>query len=258
MVGFREQVCQWGGLRTIVPIGNGIVRRGHLCVMAIHRSTKLWRALTIIVSLLIVKVTVEVMLGYVQYFPPNFRSDFLQGRESYFFGAYRWAFYPHIVTGPAALFAGLVLVSDSFRVKFPRCHRNLGRIQVANVLGVVTPSGLWMSYYTATGTVAAIGFALLSLLTATCTAFGWRSAVRREFAIHRRWMGRSFLLLCSAVVLRVVVGLATVLDVQVAWFDPLASWSSWVVPLLIFESIGRRQRANGRSLSSRITPPSTS
>ena len=226
--------------------------------MAIHRSTRLWRALTIVVCLLIVKVTIEVMRGYANYFPPNFSSDFLQGRESYFFGAYRWAFYPHIVAGPLALFMGMLLISESFRSRFPKWHRNLGRVQVANILCVVTPSGLWMSYDTATGPIAAIGFAILSVVTATCTTLGWRSAVRRQFHIHRRWMERSFLLLSSAVVLRVIVGFGTVIGVQAVWFDPLASWSSWVVPLLIFESMGLRQRARGRTLFSRVTPSSTS
>jgi uncharacterized membrane protein len=221
--------------------------------MAIHGSTKLWRALTIIVSLLIVKVTVEVMLGYVNYFPPNFRSDFLQGRKSYFFGAYRWAFYPHIVSGPLALFMGMLLLSESFRSRFSKWHRYLGRVHVANVLGVVTPSGLWMAEYASTGPIAAVGFAVLSVLTATCTAFGWRAAVRRKFPIHRRWMSRSFLLLCSAVVLRVVVGLGTVIGVQATWFDPLVSWSSWIVPLILFEWIGLRQRATPNTLA----PPTT-
>lgn len=225
--------------------------------MAIHRSTRLWRALTIIVCLLIVKVTVEVMLGYANYFPPNFRSDFLHGRESYFFGAYRWAFYPHIVAGPVALFMGILQISESFRSRFPKWHRNLGRVQVANVLCVVAPSGLWMSYDTATGPIAAVGFALLSVLTATCTALGWRFAVKRQFAIHRRWMSRSFLLLCSAVVLRVVVGFGTVIGVQAVWFDPLASWSSWVVPLILFEWIGVRQRATPRSLAPSASPLTT-
>ncbi len=221
--------------------------------MAIHRSTKLWRALTIVVCLLIVKVTIEVILGYANYFPPNFRSDFLQGRESYFFGAYCWAFYPHIIAGPLALFMGMLLISESFRSRFPKWHRNLGRVQVANVLCVVTPSGLWMSYDTATGSIAAIGFAILSVLTATCTALGWRSAVKRKFPVHRRWMGRSFLLLCSAVVLRVVVGFGTVIGVQAVWFDPLASWSSWVVPLILFEWIGLKSRRQARS----PTPPTS-
>jgi uncharacterized membrane protein len=193
--------------------------------------------LAITSSLLIIKVTVEVMLGYSNYFPPNFESEFLYGRQHYFFGEYRWAFYPHIVSGPLALWLGLVLISEKFRLRFPTWHRNLGRIHVVNVLGIVAPSGLWMAHDTSTGTIAAISFATLSVLTGAFIALGWRAAVRRQFAVHRRWMWRSFLLLCSAVVLRLFGGLGTVMQVQSVWFDPIASWASWMMPLTTFELI---------------------
>lgn len=207
-------------------------------MMAINPLTILRRVLVVVIALLICKVTVAVMLGYSNYFPPNFQSDFLHGRENYFFGAYRWAFYPHIASGPVAILLGMVLISESFRRRFPKWHRNLGRVHVLNVVCVVAPSGLWMASDTSTGTIAAIGFAILSVVTGTCAALGWRAAVRRQFAIHRRWMWRTFLLLCSAVVLRVLGGLGTVLEVQTLWFDPIASWLSWLVPLAAYELSG--------------------
>ena len=210
------------------------------CIMANAHTTTLQRVLTLLTGLLILKVTVAVMLGYVNYFPPNFDSDFLGGRERYFFGAYQWAFYTHIASGPVSLFLGLTLISERFRMRFPKWHRLLGRVQVANVLFLVTPSGLWMSWYAATGTVAGISFALLAVLTATCAALGWRAAVMRRFAIHRRWMWRCFLLLSSAVVLRLVVGLGIVMEVQSHWFDPVVSWVSWVAPLATHELLQRR------------------
>lgn len=206
--------------------------------MANTHTTTLQRVLTLLTGLLILKVTVSVMLGYVNYLPPNFDSDFLRGREGYFFGAYQWAFYTHIASGPASLFLGVILISDRFRMRYPKWHRLLGRMQAANVLLLVTPTGLWMAYYTSTGIIAGIGFASLALLTGTCVAFGWRAAVKRRFQVHRRWMWRCFLLLCSAVVLRLVVGLGTVVGVQTPWFDPLISWASWLVPLSLFELSG--------------------
>src|SRR5262245_53357455 len=104
--------------------------------------TTLRRAVVVVAVLLIVKVTVEIALGYANYFPPNFDSDFLRGRQGYFFGTYQWAFYSHIASGPIALLGGLVLLSERFRLRFPKSHRNLGRLHAVNVLCVVTPSGL--------------------------------------------------------------------------------------------------------------------
>ena len=205
-------------------------------------STKLPRFLAFLAGLLILKVTVSVILGYRDYFPPNFESDFLRGRESYFSGNYQWAFYSHIVSGPVSLILGLILISEQFRIRFPSWHRCLGKAQIVLVLVLLAPSGLWMAYYAETGVVAAIGFSGLALATGLCALFGWQSAVQKRFVDHRRWMLRCYLLLCSAVILRLIGGLATVTAVEGTWSYPLAAWASWLLPLAAFELSGAFNR----------------
>jgi len=200
-----------------------------------HRSKLSECILALLAGILILKVTASVISGYHNYFPPDFASDFLRGRQGHFWGAYRWAFYAHILSGPVSLILGLILVGDVSRARFPRWHRHLGRLQAACVLLLVTPSGLWMAYYAAAGPIAAVGLAALAIATATCAALGVRSAVTRRFADHRRWMWRCYLLLCSAVVLRLIGGLATVTGMTAPWVDPLATWPYWLGPLAAFE-----------------------
>ncbi len=113
---------------------------------------------------------------------------------------------------------------------------------------LVTPSGLWMAYRAEAGPIAGLGFAALAVATGTCVALGWRSAVQRRFADHRRWMWRCYLLLCSAVVLRLIVGLATVTGFQGAWLDPVVAWVSWLLPLMAFELSGTKNQQIRRSL----------
>lgn len=210
------------------------------------------RVVTFVAALLVVKVTLSIVLEYRDYFPPNFRADFLLGRESYFFGAYRWAFYAHIVAGPVVLLAGLALVSERFRRRRPAVHRSLGKLQIALVALVVAPSGAWMAWYAQSGGVAGLGFFLLAMATAGCAVMGWRSAAGRRFVEHRRWMWRCFLLLCSAVVVRLVGGLATVTGVDADWVYPLTAWGSWLGPLGAFELLefqSRRGRRRGQGAS---------
>ena len=64
---------------------------------------------------LILRVLVAILANYPDYFPPHFDSLFLQGREARFSGAYRAAFYMHILSAPFVLFNGLVLLSESVR-----------------------------------------------------------------------------------------------------------------------------------------------
>jgi hypothetical protein len=206
----------------------------------------LQRLLVILVVVLIWKVTLSIVLEYRSYVPPDFESDFLRGREPHFWGAYRWAFYLHLISGPPSLIFGTVLVSQRLRRWSPGWHRRLGRVQVALALLMVAPSGLWMAFYAATGAIAGIGLSLLAVATACCAWFGWTAAVGRRFGDHQRWMWRTFLLLCSAVVLRLFGGLATVLELDAPWLYPLSTWACWLVPLLVFE-ISSRSVAQGRN-----------
>jgi hypothetical protein len=206
------------------------------------------RVLIVLAVALILKVTASVVSNYQNYYPPNFTSDFLRGREGYFFGAYQWAFYTHILSGPVALVAGLILISERFRGCFPRWHRYLGRVQVANVLLLVTPSGLWMAGHAAAGPIAGAGLATLAVATASCAGLGAQAAMRRRFVEHRRWMWRCYLLLCSAVVLRLIVGLVTVVGITTPWVDPLAVWLCWLVPLVAFEVCERVNRTAGHRI----------
>jgi hypothetical protein len=229
------------------------------------RSIRLLRILRLLACVLILKVTLSVVLGYRDYLPPDFASDFLRGREAYFFGPYQWAFYSHIVVGPVTLVLGLILVSEQFRTRYRMWHRWLGKIQAMIVLVILVPSGLWMAPYAETGAVAAAGFFMLSIATGVCVLFGWRMAVRRRFAEHRRWMARCFLLLCSAVVLRLFGGLLTATGVGAAGSYPLAAWASWLAPLAVFEFVstkrGRLTRAaipDGRHSSASAGPSSLS
>jgi uncharacterized membrane protein YozB (DUF420 family) len=210
------------------------------------------RLLALLAGLLVLKVTLSVVLGYRDYFPADFQSDFLFGRAAYFWGAYAWAFYAHILAGPITLVLGLVLLSQRFRTRLPEWHRRLGRVQGMLVLGLLVPSGLWMAWYAQADGVARVvagaGFAAVSVATGFCVAMGWRRAVQRRFAVHRVWMMRCFLLLCSAVVLRVIGGLSLVTGVDGDWRYAATAWGSWLVPLAAFElrSVGRRWLA-GRS-----------
>lgn len=191
--------------------------------------------LAFLAAVLVCKVTIGVVMAYRDYLPPNFQSDFLLGREAYFWGAYSAAFYAHLAAGPATLLLGTLLISERFRGMAPTWHRRLGRLQGGLVLLLLVPSGLWMSRYAATGAIAGLGLAALAIATAACVLLGWKAAVERRLAHHRLWMGRLFMLLCSAVVIRMIGGLATVVGFNALWLYPLSAWASWLVPLAAFE-----------------------
>ncbi len=116
--------------------------------------SRLQFALKWMVVLLIIKVTITIVSNYVQYIPPNFQSDFLIGRERYFFGVYSVAFYAHILASPLTIVSGLVLLNRQMRGARPQLHRRLGQVHLMVVLFLVVPSGLVMSRHALNGWTA--------------------------------------------------------------------------------------------------------
>jgi len=198
---------------------------------------------------LILRVLVTILANSPDSFPPDFDSLFLQGREATFTGLYRPAFYVHIVCGPIVLVNGLILLGERFRRRHSGLHRVLGRVQVFVLLLFVLPSGVVMSRHAFGGWPAGVSFLLLAVATGWCAVAGVIHARRRRFEEHRRWMLRSYVLICSAVALRLISGATGLVEVpspEEAYV--VAAWSSWLFPLAAFE-MAERFRARQQSLS---------
>jgi len=189
---------------------------------------------------LILRVLVTILANYSDYFPPNFDSLFLQGREAIFDGAYRAAFYVHIFSGPVVLLNGLILLSEYIRRRQSGWHRILGRIQVVVLLLLVLPSSAVMSRHAFGGWPAGLSFLLLSAATACCAIAGVIQARRHRYDLHRRWMLRSYVLIFSAVSLRLISGAAGLFGVPSPEHAYIfAAWTSWLLPLAAFEIVER-------------------
>ena len=199
----------------------------------------LLRVLKWTVILYVLRTTLLIVLKYVDYFPPNFSSDFLLGREGYFYSYYRWAFYTHVIISPPTLIVGLLLLSTAFRTNYVRWHRRLGKMQVVMVLFFVAPSGLIMARHAQSGFYGGISLAVLAIATAITVVMGWCAVRNKQFNRHQLWMTRCYILLSSAVVLRTLGGLAEVFGID--GIDPFNAWACWIVPLLIYEWFKPRQ-----------------
>lgn len=200
------------------------------------RHSILKAALGWLAIVLILRVLVTILANYPDYFPPDFDALFLQGREATFTGVYRTAFYVHILSSPIVLMNGLILLSDGLRRRHAAWHRRLGRFQVAVLLLLVLPSSVVMSQHAFGGWPAGLSFLVLSIATAGCALIGVMHALRRRYDRHRRWMLRSYVLICSAVALRLISGAAGLLgapDPEGAYI--VAAWASWLVPLAAYE-----------------------
>ncbi|SCG72503.1 DUF2306 domain-containing protein [Micromonospora humi] len=187
-------------------------------------------------------------------------------------------YYPllvaHIVFGSVALLAGCFQVWPWFRRRWPAAHRWTGR---AYLFGGVFPAGvavLGVAPLSSTGFVSQVGNTVLAVLWLATAVAGYRTARRRRFAEHRRWMVRSFALTLSIVLNRLWVVLFVVLllpqvdttyggdqDAMIRAAAGASVWTSWVVNLLVAEwwlERGAVRRRSGPVRRSRTGPPTGS
>ena len=200
------------------------------------------------------KILGSIVLEYRNYFPANFDSNFLSGRREFFVGSYRAAFYIHIISGPIALLIAAFLMFSGKRKPFHRWHQRLEKTLAYLVLLLMLPSGLVMATRALTGPVAGAAFFVLTFATAICVGVASWHASQRRFAVHQVWATRSFILLCSPLLLRLMTGATIVFDVEGQWTYRFAAWGSWLIPLTVFETRRfLRRRSISRSIKGAVS-----
>ncbi|RYD21440.1 MAG: DUF2306 domain-containing protein [Verrucomicrobiaceae bacterium] len=200
----------------------------------------LWLALGFF-TILMARITMN-------YWPIRNDAGFLQIKQQYL-GIRHWeaAFWVHVFTSMLPLLAGFTQFAPRLLRRWPAVHRSMGRVYVISVCFITGPASLVMGFYANGGITSRIAFITLALLWLGTTAMGWRTALKRDWQMHREWMIRSYALTLSAITLRawkysIVLALAPPpMDVY-----RVVAWLGFVPNVLVAEWLIRRHR-RGRS-----------
>ncbi len=177
-----------------------------------------------------------ILTPFPHYLPPDFEQGFLSNKKPGFYrSGYFLGFYAHIAAAPIALFCGTLQISRTLRARWPKLHRGLGKVYVALVLCLAAPGGAIMSSRALGGTSSTICFAMISVAAWWFTWKAWRAAKAGQFAAHGRWMFRSYLMICSAIMLRLIHYFMQPLALDPILSYQIAAWLSWLPALLLFE-----------------------
>lgn len=161
----------------------------------------------------------------------------------------------HVLLASIVAFCGPLQLLPALRRRTPWFHRWNGRIY-ATVAIVVGLAGLAMiaddrAFVGASqnGSVAING-----VLLALCAALAWRRARARDFAAHRRWALRLFVLAAGVWFFRIGLAAWIAINGGIVGFDPATmrgpalfalALGEWAVPLLALEAYLRVERARG-------------
>lgn len=114
------------------------------------------------------------------------------------------AFGAHVVMAGIVTFGGALQLIPQIRARAPAVHRWIGRLFLTTAIGA-SLAGLWMTwargaYVALPGSVATSLDGVLILIFA---GLAWRTALARDFAAHRRWAMRTFMVANAVWFLRV-------------------------------------------------------
>ena len=191
-----------------------------------------------IASFLILSIAFLIFKASLNYFHPDFTQGFLLGKKEFFDGVFKYGLYAHIVATPIAIVIGTIQFFFRFEKQFPKLHRAAGKIYVASVLFLAAPGGFIMAFSAIGGQASKLCFLLLSMLWIYFTFLAYKSAREKNFAEHKKHITRSFLLMLSAINLRVLAFIFnSFFPDDVVQMYIISAWLSWVPSLLIYEWI---------------------
>ncbi|MFD2046546.1 DUF2306 domain-containing protein [Ornithinibacillus salinisoli] len=142
-------------------------------------------------------VTIPFVAPYLSLDPANSRVPISTGSIQFSL------LVAHIVSACIALLTGFGQFIDRLRIKAPKVHRYIGRIYVISVFISGILALVYISYIE--NFSKAISFLVLAVLWLFTCWKGYRSAIRKKYDDHRKWMIRSFGITLVAVSGRLVV-----------------------------------------------------
>jgi uncharacterized membrane protein len=194
------------------------------------------RCLRFTVAMLVLYLVGLILSPFPHYLPADFAHGFLANKQRFFYSSgYFVGFYAHIISSPIALACGTLQLSRTVRSRRPQVHRTLGKVYIALVLCLAAPGGAIMATRAFGGWSTMLCFGLISALAWTFTWIAWRRAQAMRYAEHGRWMCRSYVMMCSAIMLRLAHYLLQPLGFDPTFAYQLAAWLSWVPAIAVLE-----------------------
>lgn len=198
-------------------------------------------ALQIVGKIVVCLAILGVVWHGLAYFLFESPTDFLKDKPV---GNWFWRvmFYTHVGLGAVALLVGPLQFWRSFRQRYMRWHRQVGKLYVGSIL-IGSVAAFNAAWFASTGRVAALGFASLAVGWFSTTYQAYRAARRGRLTAHRQWMYRSYALTLSAVMLRILLPFEVlVIGLPFVYAYPIVAWACWVPNLFVVELLLRRKK----------------
>lgn len=222
---------------------------GSVAATALKAATRFWFAVTV-VGQLAFAFAISSFYGLTawrgDYHKWNFSHGYVPG-----FSMGNTAVVMHLVTAAIIMLAGAIQLVPQVRSRFPVFHRWTGRVYMLSAVAL-SAAGLYMTWFRGSVGDASqhLGSTLNAVLIWAFAALALRSAMARDFRMHRRWALRLFLTVSASWFLRIGLFLSFLVFKGPFGFDPVSftgpfltfmTFAQFLIPLTILEIYFRAQ-----------------
>jgi Predicted membrane protein (DUF2306) len=162
-------------------------------------------------------------------------------------------FAAHMLLAAVVTFSGVLQLLPAMRCAAPAFHRWNGRVfMVAALTAALGGLGLTWIRQTMANPISGIAISLNAALIVVFAALAWRCARVRDFAAHRRWAMRTFMVVSGVWFMRlgylawflINQGPAGVTRKMDGPFDVFLAFASYLLPLAVLELYLRASASN--------------
>jgi uncharacterized membrane protein len=187
------------------------------------------------IPLFAIGISILILVNTQGYLHLSEPSGFLRLVPSENLTIVRWTIAFH------ALFAFLLISINSFllfgriEMKFPKTHRFLGKSSFLMTLTIFIPTGYILSIFNTSGNIASVLFLVLTSLSLIAVINGWKRIKMKDILSHQKYMERFYILLTSAIWLRINMFITTnITELNQANYV-LCVILSWIPQLFLYE-----------------------
>lgn len=221
---------------------------------ALARSASFWLVVTIIGQL--------AFFAYVAgfYGPSSLQGNFAEWAmnirilKGYVAGDHtgNLFFAAHVLLAAVVILSGIFQLLPAIRQRAPQFHRWNGRLFMVTIIAT-SLAGLYLTWVRGTNPTltTAIAISLDAVLIVVFAVFAWRAARARDFASHRKWALRTFIVVSAVWLQRLgyvawivinqgPVGISKNMDGP---FDVFIAFGCYLVPLAVLELYFRAQQS---------------
>ncbi|PJB19626.1 MAG: hypothetical protein CO117_03930 [Flavobacteriaceae bacterium CG_4_9_14_3_um_filter_33_16] len=170
---------------------------------------------------------------------PYFFKFNIEQYEDYYWPN-KWWLVGHLLGGALALIIGPFQFSTTFRNRFLKTHRNLGKVFIIAII-IASLSALYMSIYVApqVNISWSISLFIMALVWLTSVLMAYRTIRLKRVPQHREWMIRTYIITLGFVLFRILNENTFIRDKMPTFEERGAAciWLSWTVPLFFSEVI---------------------